>query len=116
MCDRVAERGAVRCMLPPRASRLPDHQEGTEMDAALARMPIIDVDTHFTEPPELWTSRAPAKLRDRAPRVERDAHGVEQWVVDRNLVLGPVGYCVIRRDGSKANGRVSLDTFAEVHA
>jgi len=85
------------------------------MDAALAAMPIIDVDTHFTEPPDLWTSRAPAKLRDRAPRVERDAQGHEQWVVDRNLILGPVGYCVIRRDGSKAYGRVSLDTFDEVH-
>jgi len=85
------------------------------MDAALAAMPIIDVDTHFTEPPDLWTSRAPAKLKELAPRVERDRDGHEQWVVDRNLVLGPVGYCVIRRDGSKAYGRVSLDTFAELH-
>jgi predicted TIM-barrel fold metal-dependent hydrolase len=78
-------------------------------------MPIVDVDTHFTEPPDFWTSRAPAELRDRAPRVESDDRGHEHWVVDRDLVLGPVGYCVIRKDGSKATGRVTLDTFAEIH-
>ncbi|MBM4265423.1 MAG: amidohydrolase [Deltaproteobacteria bacterium] len=85
------------------------------MERDLDAMPIVDVDTHFTEPPDFWMSRAPASLRDRAPRVERTPDGREQWVVDRDLVLGPVGYCVIRPDGSKANGRVSLDTFAEVH-
>jgi hypothetical protein len=26
------------------------------MDTALAAMPIIDVDTYYTEHPELWTS------------------------------------------------------------
>jgi predicted TIM-barrel fold metal-dependent hydrolase len=85
------------------------------MTTPLARMPIVDVDTHFTEPPDFWTSRAPAELRDRAPRVESDDRGHEHWVVDRDLVLGPVGYCVIRKDGSKATGRVTLDTFAEIH-
>ena len=85
------------------------------MDASLAAMPIIDVDTHFTEPPDLWTSRAPARLKATAPRVARDDQGREHWVVDRDMVLGPVGYCVIRKDGSKANGRISLDTFAELH-
>jgi predicted TIM-barrel fold metal-dependent hydrolase len=85
------------------------------MDSALAATPIIDVDTHFTEPPDLWTARAPARLRERVPRVERDAHGRDQWVVDGGKVLGPVGYCVIRADGSKARGRVTLDTFAEIH-
>jgi predicted TIM-barrel fold metal-dependent hydrolase len=33
---------------------------------------IISVDDHVVEPPDLWTSRAPAKFKDRAPRVERD--------------------------------------------
>jgi len=31
---------------------------------------IIDADTHLTEPPDLWTARAPAKYADRVPRVE----------------------------------------------
>ena len=33
---------------------------------------IISVDDHVVEPPDLWTSRLPAKYRDRGPRVERD--------------------------------------------
>ena len=48
------------------------------MDARLEDLPVIDVDTHFTEPPDLWTSRAPAKLFDRAPRVVRNDQGQEQ--------------------------------------
>ena len=28
---------------------------------------IIDADTHVTETPDLWTSRAPASMRDRVP-------------------------------------------------
>ena len=30
---------------------------------------IIDADTHVTETPDLWTSRAPAAMRDRVPHV-----------------------------------------------
>ena len=33
---------------------------------------IISVDDHVVEPPDLWSSRLPAKLRDRGPRIERD--------------------------------------------
>jgi len=34
---------------------------------------IISVDDHVVEPPDLWTSRLPAKYQDRCPRVERDS-------------------------------------------
>ena len=33
---------------------------------------IISVDDHVVEPPDLWTSRIPARYQDRCPRVERD--------------------------------------------
>ena len=33
---------------------------------------IISVDDHVIEPPDLWTSRLPAKFQDRCPRIERD--------------------------------------------
>ena len=33
---------------------------------------IISVDDHVVEPPDLWTSRLPAKYQDRCPRIERD--------------------------------------------
>jgi predicted TIM-barrel fold metal-dependent hydrolase len=39
----------------------------------MSRIPkIISVDDHVVEPPDLWTSRLPAKWQDKAPRVERD--------------------------------------------
>ena len=28
---------------------------------------IIDCDAHFTEPADLWTSRAPTSFKDRVP-------------------------------------------------
>ena len=52
------------------------------MDAPHADMPVIDVDSHWTEPADLWTSRAPASLRDRTLRVERNAEGVDQWLIE----------------------------------
>ena len=33
---------------------------------------IISVDDHVVEPPDLWTSRLPAKYQDRGPRVVRE--------------------------------------------
>ena len=42
---------------------------------------IVDADTHLTEPHDLWTSRAPASVRDRVPQVIDD-NGVPMWVVD----------------------------------
>ena len=31
---------------------------------------IIDVDTHVTETPDVWTSRVPATMKDRVPRMD----------------------------------------------
>lgn len=78
-------------------------------------LPVIDVDSHWTEPPDLWTSRAPAALKDRALRVERTPEGVERWIVEDGQVMGQVGYASIRPDGSKSKASVAFDTFDEVH-
>ena len=83
------------------------------MDAALAAMPVVDIDSHFTEPPDLWTSRAPAKLRDQAPRVV-ELDGKQCWIAGPDVILAPPGLCVIRADGSKVYARVSLDSFEEM--
>ena len=42
---------------------------------------LIDADTHVNEPPDLWTTRVPARFRDRAPRMERFAEG-DAWVLE----------------------------------
>ena len=44
-------------------------------------VPIIDVDSHVSEPPDLWTSRLPRKLQDHAPHLQPDSHGEERWHV-----------------------------------
>jgi len=84
------------------------------MDDALDRMPIIDVDSHFTEPPDLWTSRAPAKLLAVAPRVARAESGNDFWMVGDGQPIAPPGLCVIRPDGRKAYGTFSLPRFEEM--
>ena len=42
---------------------------------------VIDADTHFTEPPDLWTSRVRAAYKDRILHIE-ERNGVPTWVVD----------------------------------
>ena len=44
--------------------------------------PIIDSDTHVNEPADLWTSRLPAKLRDRAPHLVDGPWGGKAWSTD----------------------------------
>jgi predicted TIM-barrel fold metal-dependent hydrolase len=40
---------------------------------------LIDADTHINEPPDLWTSRVPARMRDRVPHMQRFDEG-DAWV------------------------------------
>jgi len=50
------------------------------MTATLADIPIIDVDTHVVEPPDLWTSRVSSKWGDLVPNVRWDETvGYEAW-------------------------------------
>src|SRR5262245_66235362 len=69
----------------------------------LAGMKVVDADTHFTEPGDLWTSRVAAKDRDRVPRRVRDDEGRDTWFFNGDDVFArPAGAAsVIRRDSSK---------------
>lgn len=66
---------------------------------------VIDVDTHLTEPHDLWTSRAPASIRDRVPQV-RAIDGKRSWVIDGDVVIGAGANpsSTIAADGSKWPG------------
>ena len=71
---------------------------------ALTGIPVIDADTHHAEPYDLWTSRAPAKYKDRVPQV-KEVDGELCWVIDGDKRMGPAfPTCTIRRDGTKAYG------------
>jgi uncharacterized protein len=85
----------------------------TGLHPTLKGIKIVDCDTHFTEPPDLFTSRAPAKLKDKVPQVRRVA-GVDRWFVgDRDF--GSLGGNVIRADNNKLLGRLAFPTIDEGH-
>ncbi len=44
--------------------------------------PVISVDDHLIEPPDLFEGRLPSRLAERAPRVVEDADGRQAWVYE----------------------------------
>jgi uncharacterized protein len=49
---------------------------------------VIDVDTHLTEPPDVWTDRVASKWGDAIPHVER-VDGEDIWVAGGNRIGKP---------------------------
>lgn len=78
---------------------------------------IVDADSHWSEPPDLFTSRAPAAVRDRVPRVEQ-VDGEPSWVFDGHVIARAGAGGVIDRDGKKEQADKALFqwTIDEVHA
>lgn len=65
---------------------------------------IVDADTHVSEAQDLWTSRAPAHLKDRVPQVKVQ-DGVKQWVIDGNKSMGVKNaVSAIGKNGMKSEG------------
>jgi len=53
------------------------------------RMPVIDVDSQVSEPPDLWLSRLPKRWADIAPRVVATGRASgDQWLLGDHE-LGP---------------------------
>jgi len=78
-----------------------------------AGIKIVDCDTHFTEPADLFTANAPAGLKSRMPHVRR-VNGVDYWYVgDKNF--GALGGNVVGSDDNKLLGRNAFPTFEEIH-
>src|SRR5947209_6530767 len=73
---------------------------------------IIDADTHVTETPDLWTSRAPARMRDNVPRIETDSDGSVRWVVGNSRGLASAGLTATAGVGSFKN---PPKTYEEMH-
>jgi predicted TIM-barrel fold metal-dependent hydrolase len=77
------------------------------MSSPLAEMFVVDADSHWSEPADLFTGRAPAALKDRVPHHE-DIDGVRMWVMD-GVPIGAAGAgAVIGRDGKKAPSEIGL--------
>ncbi len=63
---------------------------------------VIDVDTHVTEPADLWTSRLPAKWHDAAPHIER-IKGRDFWVINGKKGLAPGAVSLAGYNGRPPN-------------
>jgi predicted TIM-barrel fold metal-dependent hydrolase len=83
---------------------------------AFAGMKVVDVDTHWTEPVDLWVKRAPASLRDKVPQVHMK-DGEPWWFIDGRPFGKSQHSSCIRADGSKLHGMGFWDVgFDEIHA
>jgi predicted TIM-barrel fold metal-dependent hydrolase len=78
---------------------------------------VIDTDTHWSEPPDLWTAQAPARYRDLVPQI-KEWKGKRQWVVNGDIPLaGASALSAIAPDGEKLLGLSFLKHDIEmVHA
>ena len=77
------------------------------MPATTTKPYIVDADSHWSEPADLFTKRAPAHLKDRVPHHE-DVDGQRMWVMD-GVPIGMAGSgSVIGRDGKKAPSEIGL--------
>jgi predicted TIM-barrel fold metal-dependent hydrolase len=68
---------------------------------------VVDADSHWSEPEDLFTRLAPEKYRDRVPRVEM-IDGQRMWVFDGQPMGRYSAGGVIGRDGSKEEAQRAL--------
>jgi predicted TIM-barrel fold metal-dependent hydrolase len=62
------------------------------------RFQVIDVDSHLTEPPDVWTARVPASKRDQVPHIER-IDGQDTWYANGERLGAPGFYSMAGHDG-----------------
>lgn len=78
----------------------------TRPEEILGDLKIIDCDCHMTEPPDLWSSRAPASIRDRLPE-RRVVDGQILWFLDGEPWIG-LGGNTIAHGHRKVLGTLNL--------
>lgn len=76
-------------------------------------IPIFDIDTHYTEQPDLWTSRAPTKYRDMVLNVREQDNGHQAWFVADQFVT-MTGPGVVDADMEKRYGVITLPRYEEM--
>lgn len=60
--------------------------------SSIFKKPIIDTDTHVTEPPDLWTSRLPKKYGDQVLHVKmHPKYNMEYWFIGDKAVFSAWG-------------------------
>jgi len=72
------------------------------------RYRVIDTDTHITEPPDVWTSRLPARWVERGPHVER-VGGRDVWMIEGQPVGAPGYFSMAGFDGTFPDAPLTYD-------
>lgn len=73
----------------------------TDTSDVLTGLKLIDSDTHFSEPYDLWTKRAPAAYRDRVPRVRTADDGRQFWFLGDEPMFMAGGASFVDKAGDK---------------
>lgn len=74
---------------------------------------IVDVDTHLSEPGDLWTARLPQAMKSKAPYIKR-VGAMDYWHIG-DEIISPGAASVIDRNRNKTLGRLSLPTNDQIH-
>ena len=83
-----------------------------DTDRILAGLNIVDCDAHFTEPPDLWTSRAPKTMLDLVPHM-RTSEGLTSWYLGDH-VLSSIGGNTLRAAHEKVLGTQCIQPWDAV--
>jgi uncharacterized protein len=75
---------------------------GIPVDGPFAGLKIIDCDSHYSEPYDLWTSRAPAKYKDLVPKVGLNKRGILEWSFNGGRLYEAGGHSFVDRAGNKS--------------
>ena len=81
-------------------------------DTVFENLKVIDCDSHFTEPPELWTSRAPAAMLDKVP-VQKTVDGRTAWYLNGD-VWSTTGGNTIQSGHRKVLGSHVVQPFEDI--
>jgi predicted TIM-barrel fold metal-dependent hydrolase len=80
------------------------------MSSSLSQFFVVDADSHWSEPADLFTRLAPPQLKDRVPHHEI-VDGQRMWVMDGVPIGQAAAGAVIGRDGKKAPAADSLSVW-----
>ncbi len=61
----------------------------------LEDMILVSVDDHSVEPPDMYKRHLPATYLDKAPRIVRNAQGIDEWVFQGQSTTTPFGMCAV---------------------
>jgi predicted TIM-barrel fold metal-dependent hydrolase len=54
-------------------------------------MIMVSIDDHSIEPPDMYDRHLPAKYKDRAPKIVRNDHGIDEWRFEGVATSTPFG-------------------------